>query len=197
MILAGTHLVQLWAVDETQVKEVFSEQVNAVRNVNPGAFSVRCHKWDGQWNINPDLLPEEKEQILQILHEYQDLFTEEEGRPDWGMKGIEYRIKLTPGAKPVRAKRYRQSPQQNEIMRENDELWLERGIIHPGSGPWAALQLAVPKPDHTWRICTDYRELNDVMLFNAYPLSLPEDIVEFLGDGGSNMVSELDAKQGF
>ena len=57
----------------------------------------------------------------------------------------------------------------------------EMGVITPSSSKWAAPIVLVPKKDGTTRFCVDYRGLNGVAQFDAYPMPRVVDIVDKLG----------------
>ncbi|GJY13973.1 putative reverse transcriptase domain-containing protein [Tanacetum coccineum] len=46
----------------------------------------------------------------------------------------------------------------------------EKGFIRPSSSPWGAPVLFVMKKDGSFRMCIDYRELNNLTIKNRYPL---------------------------
>ena len=72
---------------------------------------------------------------------------------------------------------------------------LEKGIIHPSSGPWASPIVLVPKKDGQLHFCVDYRKLNSVTKKDQYPLPRIEDILDTLG--GMRYFSTLDLASGY
>nr|GEU29596.1 putative reverse transcriptase domain-containing protein [Tanacetum cinerariifolium] len=50
-----------------------------------------------------------------------------------------------------------------------------KGFIRPSSLPWGAPVLFVTKKDGSFRMCTDYRELNKLTIKNQYPLRRIDD----------------------
>ena len=61
---------------------------------------------------------------------------------------------------------------------------LEAGAIENAKGPWAAPLVLVPKKGGEWRMCVDFRELNQVTKKDAYPLPLIDSLMRMF-DGSS------------
>ena len=70
-----------------------------------------------------------------------------------------------------------------------------RGIIEPASGPWAAPIVMVKKKDNSWRLCVDYRNLNQVTKKDAHPLPRIDDTLDQLS--GAHWFSTLDLASGY
>ncbi|GKE01344.1 putative reverse transcriptase domain-containing protein, partial [Tanacetum coccineum] len=84
------------------------------------------------------------------------------------LRQVEFQIDLVSGAAPVARAPYRLAPSE---MRELSVLeLLEKGFIHPNLSPWGAPALFVKKKDRSFRMCIDYRELNQLNVKNRYPL---------------------------
>jgi len=71
------------------------------------------------------------------------------------IRGVEHRIRLKPGAVPVRQHPFKAGPMARE--RENAEVERMRSmeVIEPASGEWASPVVMVPKPDGSVRFCID------------------------------------------
>nr|GEV50277.1 putative reverse transcriptase domain-containing protein [Tanacetum cinerariifolium] len=69
------------------------------------------------------------------------------------------------------------------------------GFIRPSSSPWGAPVLFVKKKDESFRMCTDYRELNNLTAKNLYPLSRIDDLFDQLQ--GSSVYSKIDLRSGY
>jgi hypothetical protein len=53
----------------------------------------------------------------------------------------------------------------------------------------------VEKKDETWRLCIDYRALNQITIKNRYPIPRIDDLLEQLK--GAKFLSNIDLKFGY
>ena len=65
------------------------------------------------------------------------------------------------------------------MKRDLDEM-MEAGVIGPSTSPWASPIVLVEKKDGGIRFCVDYRKLNQVAKFDAYPMPRIEEMFELL-----------------
>ena len=72
---------------------------------------------------------------------------------------------------------------------------LEKGAIEQGQSPWASPVVLVHKKDGSLRFCMDYRKLNNVAKFDAYPLPRVDKTLEALG--GEKFFTTLDLLSGY
>ncbi|GKF24283.1 putative reverse transcriptase domain-containing protein, partial [Tanacetum coccineum] len=80
-------------------------------------------------------------------------------------------------------------PEMKELSEQLKEL-SDKGFIRPSSSPWGAPVLFVKKKDGSFRMCIDYRELNNVTVKNRYPLPRIDDLFDQLQ--GSSVYSKID-----
>ena len=72
---------------------------------------------------------------------------------------------------------------------------LEHEFIRPSDSPYGAPVLFVPKKDGSLWFCIDYRWLNKQTIRNRYPLPLPKEMLDRLGD--ARVFSKIDLKSGY
>ena len=71
---------------------------------------------------------------------------------------------------PLHARPRRLEGSKLQVAKE-EFLKMERlGIVRHSDSPWASPLHVVPKPDGSWRLSGDYRQLNTVTTDDRYPL---------------------------
>ncbi|GJW03981.1 putative reverse transcriptase domain-containing protein [Tanacetum coccineum] len=118
---------------------------------------------------------EKKQEDILVVRDFPEVFPGDlSGLPS--VREIEFRIELIPGAMPVAKFPYRLSPSElKELSGQLKELQ-DKGFIRPSSSPWGAPLLFVKKKDGSFRMCIDYRELNNLTIKNRYPLPRKDDM---------------------
>ncbi|GFW53135.1 hypothetical protein TNCV_3293821 [Trichonephila clavipes] len=69
-----------------------------------------------------------------------------------------------------------ESFQERNIKTRNDRLLVE-GIIEECESPYASPVVLIPKPNGTFRLCIDYRKLNETTVADTYPLPRMDDLL--------------------
>nr|GEZ12453.1 putative reverse transcriptase domain-containing protein [Tanacetum cinerariifolium] len=108
---------------------------------------------------------------------------------------VEFQIDLIPGAAPVARAPYRLAPSEMKKLSDQLQELSDKGFIRPNSSPWGAPVLFVKKNDESFRMCIDYRELNNLTLKNRYPLPRIDDLFDQLR--GSSIYSKIDPRSGY
>jgi len=109
--------------------------------------------------------------------------------------GVKHRIRLKPGAIPVRQHPYKAGPLARERKKAEVESMRSMGVIEPSTEEWASPVVMVPKPDGTVHFCIDYRRLNLMTVKDAYPIPRMEECLDSPGDAG--VFSTLDCNAGY
>eukprot|EP00833_Pecoramyces_ruminatium_P012634 jgi/Orpsp1_1/1186666/evm.model.d7180000052401.1 len=106
---------------------------------------------------------EYQENILKILEENIDIIatSSEELTPS---KLAPHKINLKPGAQPVKQKAYRLAKFKSDILKEILKKLIEDKLVEASYSEWSSPVVLVPKPNGRWRMCVDYRKVNDLIL---------------------------------
>lgn len=72
---------------------------------------------------------------------------------------------------------------------------LEMGIIEESHSAWSSPIVLIPSPDGTERFCNDFRKVNEILKFDAYPMPRVDELIEQLGP--ARFVSTLDLTKGY
>lgn len=135
-----------------------------------------------------------KTDIDALLVQFEEVMVAPSDLPPF-RQGFDHRIPLLHGANPVSKRPYRYSVIQKDAIEEMVSEMLTAGTIQHSNSPFAFPVVLVKKKDNTWRMCVDYRELNNLTIKDKYPIPLLEDLLDELG--AAKIFSKLDLRAGF
>ncbi|GJU74760.1 ribonuclease H-like domain-containing protein [Tanacetum coccineum] len=131
--------------------------------------------------------------LQQVIANYRSLFEDKIGLPP--NRVIEHEIQLVADSTLLNISMYRNSMLENaEFKRQVEEL-IMAGVIKPSSSLCGSPIILVPKKDGGWRMCIDYRALNNITIKNRYPLPRIDDLLDQLKH--ANVFSKLDLRSGY
>lgn len=137
---------------------------------------------------------DQNKQIEELTEEYKDIFQEPSTLPPF-RDNHNHKVVLTEGSNPVNQRPYRYAVYQKyEIDKMVKEL-LKAGTVQPSSSPYTSLVVLLKKKDETWRLCVDYRKLNNMTVKDRFPIPLIDDLMDELG--GSVVYSKIDLRAGY
>ncbi|KAL4326013.1 hypothetical protein GQ457_11G028360 [Hibiscus cannabinus] len=132
-------------------------------------------------------------QLEILLNQYEDVFMEPKGLPP--VRGHDHRIRLIDEQAVVKAKPYRYlASQKDEIERLIKEM-LESGVIRDSNSAFSSPIVMVKKKDDSWRMCVDYRRLNQLTIKDKFPMPIIEELLDELGK--ARVFSKLDLRSGY
>ncbi|KAJ1688260.1 hypothetical protein LUZ63_019650 [Rhynchospora breviuscula] len=132
-------------------------------------------------------------QVQQIVDQFEDVFLELTTLPP--VRSVDHQIPLKPDSKPINLRPYRFSHFQKLEIESIIEELLHHSFIQPSTSSYASPVLLVKKKDGTWRLCVDYRQLNDQTIKNKYPIPIIDDLLDELK--GATFFSKLDLRSGY
>ena len=82
-----------------------------------------------------------------------------------------------------------------EVINKEIEDMLAMGVIERSEAPYASPLVLVKKPDGSYRVCVNFKELNKITVFDPEPMMSPDDIFPKLS--GSQYYSTFDFCKGY
>lgn len=101
---------------------------------------------------------------------------------------------MKPGTKPIKQKYYRFSKFKSDILKEELTKLINKRLIEPSCSEWSSPIVLVPKHNGKWRMCIDYRKLNDATIKDYYSLPNIDEI--FYGLDGAKIFTTMDLYSG-
>lgn len=129
-------------------------------------------------------------QLRALLKRFWKCFSNEPGLTNL----VEHDITLI-NETPVRAKPYRTSHRQNEILKIEIQKMLKMGIIEIGESDYTSPMILVEVQGKEPRPCVDYRNLNKVIRTEYFPLPNIEERVEKVSS--AKFITILDLAKGY
>lgn len=88
-------------------------------------------------------------------------------------------IELKEGSKPIRQKLQRMGKEQMLALKEEVDKLLKAGFIYPvDTTEWVSPVVVMPKKDGKWRVCVDFKPLNNATKKDPYPLPFIDEILD-------------------
>ncbi|XP_071694815.1 uncharacterized protein [Rutidosis leptorrhynchoides] len=113
-----------------------------------------------------------RKQIVQLLVQYMDVFAWCENDITGVPRHIaKHRLNVNPALKPVVQKRRGMAPDSVKWLCEEVTKLVRAGILREVQyQSWIANPVLVKKPDGSWRMCIDFKDLNKACPKDNYPL---------------------------
>uniref|UniRef100_A0A674CNJ5 Gypsy retrotransposon integrase-like protein 1 n=1 Tax=Salmo trutta TaxID=8032 RepID=A0A674CNJ5_SALTR len=141
-------------------------------------------------NISPTLSPAQVQEVKTLIQKNRDVFSEVPGRTEVTAHDI---VSL-PGRK-VSMRPYRVPEARQAAIRAETEKMLTAGVIEESHSEWSSPIVMVSKPDGSLRFCNDFRKVNEISKFDAYPMPRVDELLEKIGK--ARYITTLDLTKGY
>ncbi|GMI89548.1 hypothetical protein HRI_002624100 [Hibiscus trionum] len=131
-----------------------------------------------------------RKEIDALLNEFKQVFDEPVGLPP--ERGHDHRIELKDEKAVVKVKPYRHSAHQKDEIEKLVGEMLQSGIIRDSNSAFSSPIVMVKKKDGNWRMCVDYRKLNQLTIKDSFPMPVIEELLDELG--AAKVFSKLDLR---
>ncbi|RVX10301.1 Retrovirus-related Pol polyprotein from transposon 17.6 [Vitis vinifera] len=167
----------------------------------PGLFAIQDLSDATLWaiqvaentHLEETLTPQQQEELQKMLQAFADVFEEPTGLPP--VRDYDHQIDLKDEAGPINCRPYRYAAVQKDAIEKLIGEMLHVGVIRQSRSPYASPVVLVKKKDGSWRLCVDYRALNQVTVKDKFPIPVIEELLEELG--GSTIFSKIDLRSGY
>ena len=136
------------------------------------------------------LSTEERNDVAELVQEFAHLFPDTPKRTKLVMHDVD-----VGNASPCKQHPYQVNPQKLLHLQKEIEYVLENELIEPSNSEWISPCILVPKPDGSFRFCTDFRKLNAVTKSDSFPIPRFDDYIDKIGH--AKFVSKLGLLKGF
>ena len=134
--------------------------------------------------------PVKQGEMMQMIFQFVTLFPDTPSRTDKVFHDVD-----VGSATPIKQHPYRVNPLKLKVIREEVAYMIKNDLIEASSSEWSSPCVLVPKPDGTYRFCTDFRQVNKVTKSDSYPIPRVDDCVDRVGN--AKFVSKLDLLKGY
>uniref|UniRef100_K7EX57 ribonuclease H n=1 Tax=Pelodiscus sinensis TaxID=13735 RepID=K7EX57_PELSI len=140
--------------------------------------------------VGSELSADQRAQMEGLLRRFHQVLTATPGTAKVGV----HRINTEPGW--VVQEAHRPLPRKVwDTVRQEVQLMKQWGVIEESRSKWRSPIILVPKRDGSVRFCIDFRKVNGISQFDAYPMPRVEELLECLGR--ARYISTLDLSKGY
>ncbi|KAL4279050.1 hypothetical protein GQ457_03G026640 [Hibiscus cannabinus] len=132
-------------------------------------------------------------EMQQLLNNFGDVFEEPITLPP--NRGKEHKIPLLDESSVVKIRPYRYLAYQNDEIEKMTRELLSSGLIRDSTSAFASPVVMVKKKDGAWRMCVDYRRLNQLTMKDKFLIPIIEELLDELGK--AMIFSKLDLRSGY
>ena len=83
-------------------------------------------------------------------------------------------------SQPVKQHQYRMNLTKQKYLKEEIQYLLDNDFIERSQSEWSSPCILVPKPDGSYRVCTDYRKVINLSKTDTFPRPRMDDCIDKL-----------------
>ena len=136
------------------------------------------------------LTTKEQDEMMELVFQFVGLFPDTPTRTDRVFHDVE-----VGNATPIKQHPYRVNPLKLVVMRQKIAYMLQNDLIEISNSEWSSPCVLIPKPDGTYRFCTDFRRGNKVTRCDSYPIPCVDNCIDRIGN--ANYVTKFDLLKGY
>lgn len=132
----------------------------------------------------------EENQLKNLLKEFPEVITSDIGFTTT----VKHSIKCSDYA-PIKQRPYPINPDKRNFVRSKVQEMERQGLIEPSNSGWASPIVLPKKKNGEYRLCVDFRRLNERTVSDAYPMPDLKDLLRQVN--GAKIFSTLDLNSGY
>ena len=160
------------------------------RPIHPAYGARVSHSSPAESSEEGDVPGREAPPLDEVVLQHQDVFSEVPGRTTI----VQHDIRTVLGV-AVHVPPYRVPEARRIAIRVEVAKMLHLRVIEESHSAWSSPVVLVPKPDRSFCFCNDFRRLNEVSEFDAYPMPRVDELIERLGP--ARYLTTLDLTKGY
>ena len=121
--------------------------------------------------INSGLNDKQRKEAEQLVKEVKGIFSDVPKMT----RIVEHKVELTHD-EPIKSKPYLIPYKMQKVLDKEIADMLVMGIIEPSDAPYSSPLVLVKKPDGTFRVCVNSKDLNKITVFDPEPMMSADDI---------------------
>lgn len=191
------HVNQLKAFHQAPAETVSCAIVLALDKAEPASAEVGCDVKRNNSTFLQDptpllshLDPSKQADIRSLLADYSSICSDVPTLCNKMLHDINVE-----GHDPVRQPPYPVRGEKLDVLNKEVQFMLDNGIIEPCSSPWGSPCILVPKSTGGYRLCTDFRRVNQVSKGDNFPIPRLTDLIDNVGH--ATYVTRMDLMKGF
>nr|GEU65942.1 reverse transcriptase [Tanacetum cinerariifolium] len=115
-------------------------------------------------------------EISELITQYHDVFAVPTTLQP--MRPCDHKIPLKEGTIPITSRPYRYPPTQKDAIEVMVKKLLDTSVIRDSQSPFSSPVVMVKKKDGTWRMCVDYKKLNNATIKDKFPIPIIEELID-------------------